>query len=141
MDDGTIGTVRTDVRATNAIGTGSGEALPAQVADHPSGGELLSEFWAGIRADNGCIGCAPAGSLSIQKRDGEKKFIYAKQQNELLELQVIFGGEGGHTYSPGDLVWVEHADTTREYLKREFEISGKKFILVPITAIRLHRRS
>lgn len=92
---------------------------------------------------NGCVACTPPASLALQKTG--MTFVIAKQQSQLLEMKVVFGPDGtfpgAPLFSPGDLVWVEYADTANPsgYMQRQYDLVGlPKFVLVPLDQIRVH---
>lgn len=97
-----------------------------------------------ICTQNATIACTPPPTLSIQgkTKDG---FKTASQKTQLLELEVVFEGvfPVGQRHlaymSPGMKVYVNHENTTQEWMKRTFTLEEKEFILVPSQYILMSR--
>lgn len=97
-----------------------------------------------LRTENSTIACSPPVSVAIQGKTKDA-FKTASQKTQLMELEVVLEGTfpmGQRNLvhlQPGQKVYINHENTTQEWMKRTFVVDDKEFILVPSQYILLVR--
>lgn len=78
---------------------------------------------------NKSVALEPFPTLAVEKQI-KGGFATAKQKEALYGLKVVFGDEEGN-YQPGMTCYVRGEHTPHDWVRKIYEVDGKKFIIVP----------